>query len=204
MIPYASGLPEDVISNTLYFDYIGGLDVEDAVVAQTANIAEAYDDFYSTMLWASYVDQGNAEVRWYLMASPPPRIPIIVPLGLTNVSSSETVIPAEVSVVLSFHGSPLAGEPAARRRGRIYLGGCGNPTAQATLSSPPRVASAVNDDVRNGASQLLTDSATLLMPWVVWSPTNASFTEVVAGWTDNEPDTQRRRGVGATLRTTWP
>jgi hypothetical protein len=51
------------------------------------------------------------------------------------------------------------------------------------------------------ASNLLAASnpATL----AVWSPSNGDAVPVTDGWVDNAWDTQRRRGIDRTARSTW-
>jgi hypothetical protein len=144
-----------------------------------------------------------ASVRWYDLSTPPPRVPIIVPLGSTfNVAA--VGIPTEVAAVVSFQGLPVAGVPQARRRGRIYLGALSsgfilNNTATTFPVLLPAAITAINL-----AAKALRDSVALTqLRWAVWSSVDQVATIVNNGWCDNTPDTQRRRGVDATARTLW-
>lgn len=115
-------------------------------------------------------------------------------------------LPTEVALVLSMHANLTnvqqeAGDtrPAARRRGRVYLG----PLSSVGL---------MNDD-DNGrpdpglvatvaeAMQSFNDFGAPVL--AVWSRADAVFRPVVGGWIDNAFDTQRRRGEAPTTRTFW-
>lgn len=204
MFPYRSNLPADVITNTFHMDWQGGVDAESIATQAAAALADFYDGAYANMGWANYVNQAAAEVRFYLMDLPAPRIPIVRPLGVTNTTDVNTTIPAEVAVVCSFHAALVSGQTQARRRGRVYLGGTGSPTINGTAGSLPAVAPAVISNITDAAEALRSDLDGMACPWVVYSPTAGSHAEVVGGWVDNEPDTQRRRGVEATSRSVWP
>jgi hypothetical protein len=122
--------------------------------------------------------------------------------------SGETNMPAEVAGVLSYHSdlTDLQQElgstrPAARARGRIFLGPLNTlartidgTTHQVTLSGGFRTS--VTDA---GARLILTSG----VGWAQWSRRNALVLGVVGGYVDDSFDTQRRRGVAATLRTTF-
>ena len=153
---------------------------------------------------ANWLNWGAAHMNMYDMSDPPPRLPTTAALALALGGEAASVTPAEVSVVLSFQGDEVSGAPQARRRGRVYLGGFAIPCSPSAASNPPRVDTTLVNQIENAASELRSDIAAASMSWVVYSPTYDLETEVTNGWIDNEPDTQRRRGVQATLRTLWP
>lgn len=204
VLPYTSNLPADVVTNTLFFDNQSGTDPELIEVVMQAHLLTFYTAIYNAIAFQGYINRANAEVRWYDMTDPEPRIPNVLPLDLTAATTVSSDTPAEVSIVLAFHAQPISGGNQARRRGRIYLGGFSGGLTVASSSGPPRVSSAAMTAIANAAELLLTNSQTANCPWVVFSPTAGTNAEVVGGWIDNEPDTQRRRGVGSTVRQVWP
>ena len=204
VFPYGSNLPEDVITNTFHFD-IPTADPDPFFDAIADNLSDLYTTCHNPAGgWANYVNWGAAEVRFYLLAAPPPRVPAIRPLVVGASGSASSVTPAEVSVCLSFQGEPLSGVPQARRRGRVYLGGFALPCATSSSVSPPRVLTTLITQVQGAAETFMNACETALTPWQVWSTTDGSAVEVTNGWVDNEPDIQRRRGVQPTLRSLFP
>lgn len=120
-------------------------------------------------------------------------------------SGSTIPLPAEVALCMT-HTADLtlipeeAGSehPAARRRGRRYLGPLGFTDATDVVDgylipSDLLIADAVEADRR------LADTGFE----VVWSRAGNTQFEVIQGWVDDEFDTQRRRGRLASGRTNW-
>jgi hypothetical protein len=116
-------------------------------------------------------------------------------------------LPEQVAVCMSFHGVTTdlgeggghAARPAARHRGRVYLG----PLSATAIAIDPTTGSPVVD------ASLLTslggNAGSGLMPstapnWCVWSRKNAEVYPVVGGFIDNRFDTQRRRLEAPTFR----
>lgn len=206
VLPYRSNMPEDVITNTLYFQSTA-LDLAAAAALWTPRIATFYEEAYGGGLGiATYIaDDALCHVNWYDTDDPPPRAPLTVPLGQVFPLRTISAIPSEVACVLSFQGTPVSGQPQARRRGRIYLGALtGNWLSGSVTTAPPTFASGIPQVVADAAE------ANLLTPgdaddfWVVYSQTAPGWTTVSNGWVDNTPDTQRRRGVQPTLRVVYP
>lgn len=124
--------------------------------------------------------------------------------------SSATQLPNEVAATLSYHGdlTSLAEEgtggtrPRARHRGRVYIGPL-NVTAISNATPGPRI----NLLTRHVLTGKLADMSAALNAidahLCVWSRVNVSLDPIVGGFVDDEPDTQRRRGVTATTRTTF-
>lgn len=202
-----SGLPEDYVTNTWYFD--GG--VVGATPEDVANDSIGIlDDFYAAVapkLSSFLLDTWNWTA--YNMADPKPRVPIAS--GTFAAPVSQVLgqdMPNEAAVCLSFHAQYEAGKPKARRRGRIFLG----PLAQSA-------AEAVNGVMRPSAAwrtTIATAAEAMRVAgdddkfWAVYSPSDDltlsledSFNDVVGGWVDNAFDTQRSRGQSATGRTVF-
>jgi hypothetical protein len=115
-----------------------------------------------------------------------------------------TRLPGEVAVVLSFHSLLTdvpeevgATRPGARHRGRIYFG----PLNTASLdASTATVEPATNAALRGAALSFM---ALTTAPWSQWSRADAVMRTITGGYVDNAFDTQRRRGIAATARTTF-
>lgn len=195
-----TNLPEDRFINTFHF--------EDASWATLADAVAVIDGPLKTMYTAPY--GGNTigantspfvmrafTVRYYNMADPEPRVPIITNGTLPNVTTGGIALPEECAIVSSFHGAPPV---TPRRRGRVYIGPLNHFVLTAgTTTSPTRVASAV----RTSLALAFTALAAADVGWVVWSPTAGLSTPVVAGFVNNDVDTQRRRGPAADARSIW-
>jgi len=203
VFPFFTNLPTDVSTNTLWFDGPG--DLEDAVALLRDPVGEFFTTIYGSTA-ASYINWTQASVRWYDMGQPTPRVPIVDPLQWDPSPSTavNTVVPTEVAIVMSFQGDLVPGQPQARRRGRIYIGGLVESDLLASLADQfPRIAAATITQCNNAAAALRTASASASHPWVVRSQTQNTSAVVTNGWCDNSPDTQRRRSVDAQSRTTW-
>nr|CRY96596.1 hypothetical protein [uncultured prokaryote] len=193
-----SGLPEDVYVNNLYFR-------NDDVVAPTGAIKRAVANYYSeangasTNAVASYMNGGigGAQVKIYDLGESGRRFPIN-PTDTTldiNFTSTDSILPEEVALVMSFRGGP-----GKRQRGRIYVGPFVNGVAQeANGLSRPR-----NELITAmGESGLNLMNTSENITWVVASPTGASSIEVTQVSVDNAFDTQRSRGTASNERRTW-
>lgn len=206
VIPTASQLPSDVVTNTLHWlDPDGAYGYNAAIATLTVLIGNFYEAVYSSGHgMADYMRPANGTIRWYNLEDPAPRPPTIVPWGATPITQSSTNVPAETSCVLSFQAERLAGAVQARRRGRIYLGGLGTGwVGNSTAATPPRLATSAVNEVGNAANTMRLGVPGALQ-WVVWSETGNSYAIVTNGWVDQEPDTQRRRGWAPAGRDVWP
>lgn len=194
-------LPEDRYVNNLHFDSPeASLDLAAAIIIGPVRA------FYETIPAgrAAAVGAGISpyvqrayEVRFYNMADPEPRVPVIATGTLPAVPSGAEGLPEEVAVVHAFHGAPPV---TGRRRGRNYLGPLNSSAFDgATTSAPTRVDAGFRGNVAAAALAL----AGAEVGWAVYSGVANTLTPVVAGWVDNEFDTQRRRGAESNLRSTW-
>lgn len=204
VFPYFSNLPTDVWTNTLHFTTATPIPIEDCADAITPLLSTFYDAIYTEMGgMASYCVPANAHVNWYDLAAPPPRVPLTRPLSVT-VTAGLTSIPTECSIVLSFQGDPVSGQPQARRRGRIYLGGLVQAAFTASGAATfPTINAALRTAIGLQAEALRDAAALALCRWAVWSTTDELPVVITNGWIDNTPDTQRRRGVDPSSRTLW-
>jgi len=198
-------LPADQAQNTWHFITPGAVD------ASGDDIKDLLTDFYNAahanILFSSIIT-GTILIKLYDLEDPQPRPPVYTSSwSLTGTLGAP--YPAEVAVCLSYQAPVLAGTPQARRRGRIYLG----PISTAAGSSGTgdlRVAVSAREDIADAAAALANQVTYAGLVWVVYSPTidagstlSAACSTVTNGWVDDAFDSQRRRGLAATNRTTW-
>jgi hypothetical protein len=214
VMPGKSGLPTDVFVNTWYFrnDNLPAV-TPLAVATQIQGVLDAFYDGLdpignrvSTYL-SPVIDRAGCRVEVYDLGQTPPRTKYTVASPLLGAVTGALPLPNEVAAVLSFHGAVNT----RRQRGRVYVGPLGN-SAMAGYTAPdndarilPQLTAAMRDRALN------VRDTTQNVQWVVRSeggtkpPLDPAGTfEVVAGWTDNAFDTQRRRGFKATARNVWP
>lgn len=207
-IPYFTGLPEDVVTNTFHFDWGSPTPpVETDLGVLVSSVAAFYENVFAdpgTLWCAPWMRPALNRVRIYDLDMPTPRPPIfdeVVPLTL-EMAPANNIAP-ESAIVLSYHGAIVSGVNAARRRGRVYIGGLGSGIDTGSASAFPKInASAINQCI-NAAQELVAAEAVTNFTWVVYSRVSQSSTPIVGGWVDNAIDTQRRRGNASTGRSTW-
>jgi hypothetical protein len=198
-----SGLPEDVTINNLYFD---GNDTDTVATA----LAAAIDDFFGGANVTATVESrlstqlsGAGTIKFYDMLESTPRVPFAT--KTFTLTPSATALPGEVACCMSFQASPVSGLNQARRRGRIFLGPLANSngtTGVMLSNTDPQVHANFRTDVCTAASRLKVAANAANAPWVVWSTVNQTAALINTVWVDNALDTQRRRGLKPTTRTT--
>jgi len=177
---------------------------ETVIAALATKISAFYDYIYGIHDIANYCLLDSAWINFYDMSEPEPRVPTRIDMVTPNVTYSTSVIPTEVACVLSFHGPESSGTNPRRRRGRIYLPGIDETLlTQSPAASYPTFATAWVTRILAAAAVLMNDSTGADTPWSVYSPTDAAYVTITGGWVDNSPDTQRRRSVKASVRTTF-
>lgn len=199
-------VPEDAVINTWWFD----LDDDTAtprndVVSNLLAFYQIADAFMSP----SIATTGHT-VSFYKMADEKPRVPRAT-LNLGTLTLGSQPLPEEVAICCSYRGALVSGSNPGRRKGRIFLG----PLAVATLTTganPARPTSAFRDALAGAMDTIeVNSSLSATFTWVQYSPTSdptdtgspLSYTPVVAGWVDDAFDTQRRRGVQPSARSTF-
>lgn len=204
VIPMFTNIPSDVITNTFHFRNENPLAFSAAATLIAANLETFYEDVYGgTGHAANYVLWPQTYINFYDLSQPAPRAPLTIAQPII-VTPTATIVPTEAAVVLSFQGPRESGTPQSRRRGRVYLGGLGSAwLSNSTASGFPMVPNTPLVNLTGAAATLVADSVADALPWCVWSPTDQEATNINNGWVDNTIDTQRRRGVAASSRTTW-
>ena len=198
-IPRDTGLAEDVSVNTLCFDCPAN-----GSAAEQAFMLTRIQDFYTavgtgmTQSVASYmasVNSGQVTVKFYRMSDPSPRVPIgTLPFAIAAFAS--TSLPEEVATCLSFRGTATSGVPAARRRGRIFIGPLGDNT-KTIIEGRVRPLDTFRTNLGQSSRHLYGNPGTSGIVWGVWSSTGQTFTPITSAGVDNAFDTQRRRGPAA-------
>lgn len=221
-IPSPTGVPKDAVQNTFHFTTPTATGTP-STTAELEAIRDAIVGFYDTPHDANPYLAGTGSLRLTIMfngltisptlvikiyhceteiavgASPEPIITYTV--SITAFAGTGAPLPTEVAACLSFRSTIDTSLPAARQRGRIFLGpldgNCATVTANHVVVAPGVRA------VMCAAGAYLRGFATAGIDWVVWSHTALQAFPVTAGWADNAFDTQRRRGTAATTRTLW-
>jgi len=160
---------------------------------------DAYDEFASYLAYP--IAQNGHEIKWYdLSITSPPNYPLQINTWNLATNPSAAGLPSEVALCLSFQGEKVSGFPQNRRRGRVYIG-----PIKDSANSGGRPTSATLTDFANTATTLCSDLKAVGNPALlsVWSHLDGASVEVHDGWIDDAWDTQRRRGVARTTRTTW-
>lgn len=211
-----SGLAADKVVNDWAFHFAAGTTPADS---DLDNLQDAIDAFYNTTGGinpvAYYIGQNvdrtvTHKMDFYTISAPPLGSPRYTNDWIgPSTPGATTDLPAEVCGVLSFHAD-LTGvveesgttRPRARKRGRVYVG----PLTYGAInnnSGKPILEPNFTQAMREGAGAMATAAAADGWTWSVWSRKDTTLYEVVGGWTDNAPDTQRRRGPKATARVTY-
>ena len=211
-----SGLPEDrFINDFAFYKAVDGV----PSAGDYDNLFTAVDEFFnhtetSTFKVAQFISAAvdraaTHELQAYHIAAGPLGSPVATSPWLgPSTPLSSTPMPTEVAGVLSFHADLTgvleesgATRPRARRRGRVYIGPL---VISATDgASQPALDTSFLSTLRQAAIFMHDTAETDGWVWAVWSRADATLREVVAGWTDNAPDTQRRRGQASTARVTY-
>lgn len=191
-LPYDSGLPGDVAVNVFHSECDTLTDAEN-FAADLVTFYNAIDAILSGLLNSA---ANAATVTTYDLSDLEPRAPVDeLPFTLTT---SVNTLPTEVAMCMSFQGIRVAGQPQARRRGRVFLG----PMANINDLTTGRPTSANVTTIASAAQTLLNNTSPSQI-WSVWSPTDQQMVAVQNGWVDNEFDTIRHRGQAATSRTAF-
>lgn len=204
-IPYFTGIPTDVMTNTWHFETAFPAPLAQIATNVTPVLQTFYDAVYAPVGVAAYCNGPGAQVAWYDLTQPEPRVPVFEPMPIAR-SSNGVGIPTEAAMVLSFQADPEPGIPQARRRGRIFIGGLDNTMISAGSNTAfPTFGVTKRTEVCAAAEALMNELDTLdpIVNWVVRSETNSASYVVSNGWVDDSPDTVRRRSVEASARTTF-
>lgn len=228
-LPQLSGLPSDVVEMTANVGTAGA----GFSVPNIASYVTAFRDFFNnayagmTDQLANYIAESVSrsasacQILAYETDDLSGATPLGSPVGMLSFTMGNAGVgkslPQEVSVVISYNGDltdvpisapnptppPLTIRPAQRRRGRIFLGPLQDISGE-DASGEFRPTGLFLLDVALAFEGMATDiNAIAGDDLAVWSKADAAFYPVVGGYIDNAWDTQRRRGLEATSRTTF-
>lgn len=171
--------------------------------AEFLELTTAFKDFYDDLagIIGVPIAQNGHEIKYYdLEQLVPPNYPLAINTFNLASAPSGSSLPSEVAICLSFQGEKSPGFPQNRRRGRVYLG-----PLSTIVNSVARPSSAAQTTIASAAQTLCSNLKAAAEPATlsVWSHVDNDGVHVVDGWIDDAFDTQRRRGVQRTSRTTW-
>lgn len=208
-IPYYTGLPEDVVTNTWHAQFNSPTSPLTSDFANMAdNLRVFYEQTYTTPgSMAKYARPALTSLKVYDMDDPKPRAPrysVPMPISVTS-DPTNSNLPSEVAVCLSYRATYQSGVPQASQRGRVFLGAIGSAFLDPGLASTfPKITVANQQNVGNRGNQFLQACLTDGWTWVVSSRKRDEMFVVTGGWVDDAFDTQRRRGQKPAVRDLWP
>lgn len=223
-----TGLSQDTVENVIHLGSPDPLDLNDVTAA-----CAIFRDFYIATATGATQDLGNyigdsisrganaCSILSYASGDLSGQTPFGSPLDTLNFTMSAaaagTPLPEEVAIVCSYNADltnipvsetnptppPATIRPQQRRRGRLYLGPI-QATAGSELDGVLRPGSLVRTDLGLAFKQMAEDINALGDIYLgVWSRADEEVWQVVGGYVDDAWDSQRRRGVEATLRTSF-
>lgn len=207
-----SGLPKDVTVNTWWFTIAGSEpgsgEITDAVT-KVQGFWEFDDGGTLSPIGQRLAGYVNRNVTFRVVGVNPATgleigFPIEIPITLPpGPSGSIGHFPPEVAVCLSYHANYDFGVNKARRRGRLYLGPVDTSFAGGFTSDTvvPFIVDSFRQQLCDAARDVVAAPGDAV--WSVYSRTSGAAYTVVGGWVDEEFDTQRRRGIASTIRTSW-
>lgn len=208
ILPFFTNLPTDVVVNQMHWfsdESVSRAADEGEIIARLQSF---YSDLYGSTAGArvNYVDWPNATIKVFYLPDTPPRIPAIANLGFGSAGTNVSTIPTEVACVLSYQAAPASGVRYQSLYNRIYIGALPSIALQGSaVDNFPRFGSTWITQVQTAASNLLSDNNASL-DWVQYGKGGIggmAQREIIGGWVDDSPDTQRRRSVLASTRNTW-
>lgn len=228
-----SGMPEDAVVNTLYFRYEPFVPIPttpeiDALrdrIADFYNVTQPIGSAVGAFIGEQIsrtADDSRIDFYWTLDDGPPALwgSPLATRSWTLHAVTSGTPLPSECAVAASFHGdltnvpqtapnpdpppAPATIRPAARRRGRIFLGPLQSVSGSEDGVTHEFLPTSTFRSAVAEASDALRAANDSTWVWVVASKMDETTYPVVGGYVDNAYDTQRRRGQAATARTLWP
>lgn len=205
-----TGLAKDRVQNT--FSFFGTDSRTSISAAMGAGLVSFYNSAHlpGTTALCGFISGDISRsasfhtMKWYDYADPHPRAPFSVSTwSLGALVGSGVNLPKEVATCLSYQADYASGISPARQRGRVYIGPLNTNVITGTSTSNPTLDTSYQAALR-GAGAYLAGLATAGSKWGVRSRVLGIQSQVTKGWVDNAFDSQRRRGLAPTSRTTWP
>lgn len=192
--------------NTWHFSNVADDDFYgSASIAKSILIGDIYT-FETTQYLASFL---HPEVRFRAVLEggsiDSGQAPIFDLGTATMEFSAEANLPSECAVVLSAETGPYGTIKRQSRLNRVFFGPLAGPAVVASAGAITRVNPDFCEQLGAAAVDLMEeDTSAGKVNWAIFSPKNGTYQTPMGGWVDNELDTQRRRGTGATARHPWP
>lgn len=200
-------IPANYVTNTYHFlmdyatvDPTPGADDLEGITDQVNNaLVDLYNDLQN--IWGGLLQTGH-RIKYVNIDEPAPQYPYQEELfDLGSITASQ-FLPNEVCIVSSFEADQVAGINQATRRGRVFLG----PLAIGALPNGGRVSPATQSLIATSFDTFSGKQDTAGFTgwqWMVYSRKRDEMARVTNGHVDNAFDTQRRRGLESSVRTTW-
>ncbi len=187
-MPVDSLLPRDRQSNTLHFQHSIGSVADTALDTMCADIIGVYQARYA------HADKELTCKAYDVDAKPNyPRAVKTVNPGIIW----EQLLPHEIALCLSYAGTNRGNKA---ERGRIYLNPCLYFAQTAILLRPSQAQMDWALGFYSTSNASFPDVGGVDWQFGVWSKTYQKFTQTKQAWSNDEWDTQRRRGLRETTR----
>lgn len=216
VFPYLTGLPEDTAQNTFYFETSGSEPSAGEITTAIGSVLRFFIVGVGANQpigeWLSgYINPDTAYVRavGFNPATGAETGEAIISDENDLVVGTGTGLPLEVALCLSYRAAFSTPVQQRRRRGRVYIGPLDLTALDSAFTDGPRPDPEMVTGFAAAAERLISDSTAGVgsggtpAPWSVWSRADGELVEIVGGWVDDEFDTQRRRGLRPTSRTTY-
>lgn len=188
-MPVTSTLPRDRISNTLHFQHASGGLLDTDLTTMCTDLANLYKDRYG-------ISNKEITAKAYNIGAPPqyPRASVTInPGGIWDTAS-----PREIALCLSYAGANRGNKS---ERGRIYLmPGVASASGLVGTQRPSSTNLAWALAFYTTANGSFPDLGGVDWKFGIYSPTYDKFTQSKQAWVNDEWDTQRRRGLRETMR----
>jgi hypothetical protein len=220
----STGLPKDDAENVLWLTFPTTPTVSDFLNA-TGRVSAFYNTVASgaTNKIGAYISGERSRTTdaskvtfSQLTLGPPPVLAPASGFGTFTLPAAYTgsiPLPQQLAICSSYgadaSGIPEHGaggtRPAARYRGRFYVGPVNSQTLQeaAGTTAAQTVSSVTATDLAAASKALRNNLSTDGFTWCVYSRTDGLLRAVTHGWVDDEWDVQRRRAIETTGRHTW-
>nr|CRY97692.1 hypothetical protein [uncultured prokaryote] len=197
-------VPANFVTNTYHFrlteDSSYGVDRHQLSSEEVAPaLVGLYDDLSGVL---GNLAQTGHRIKFVDVEDPHPQYPYYEHTwGFAN-PINQAALPHEVCVVSSFEADIESGKNQASRRGRVFLG----PISLSQCDNDGRLKATARSTIADAFHDFTGDEDNVGISgweWCVYSRTLSEFVNVAMGHVDNAFDTQRRRGISATVRTVW-
>jgi hypothetical protein len=206
VLPYFTGNDRDVITNQFHFEGVFASNF-DAIVEIGPRLRTFYQSVYGATGTGrvNYVDWEAVEIKLFNLDDTPPRIPEVLTGNFTGAGLNGSTIPTEVAMVLSWKAAAVSGVPFQRLYNRIYLGALPSNAIDLSTASSFAVFDPTFTTQVTTAATALVDANTPTCAWVQYSTAGGTpvARDIASGFVDDSPDSQRRRSVDATAKTSW-